>query len=69
MTIKDRLYEHIGWEQVADLHAIDIEMGESPSVGRQLALLLLENAENQTGVWLDKRERNELIDELQELYT
>lgn len=68
MSKIDQLMQHIGWEQVSDIHAVDSELGESPSRGDKLARLLLENAQNQTGILIDSKEEKEILNKIKSLY-
>jgi hypothetical protein len=57
----EEIMSYIGWQQVDDTHEIDRMCGQSLSTGRHLAELLLENAQNQSGVSLNDSERNEVL--------
>ena len=67
MTLNEKkhgLRQHIGYEQIADIHDIDAGCGMEPSKGRLLAELLIENAANQTGIWLEETELKEFITDI-----
>lgn len=64
----EQLNQHIGWQQVSDTHAVDAEIGDPPSTGTRLANLLIENAQNQTGLSLTAEEHAELQKEVKSKY-
>lgn len=68
MSNVEKLMEHVGWQQVSDIHAIDAECGDAPSRGSSLARQLIENAQNQTGITVDFKERKELTNKIKSLY-
>jgi len=68
MSKQEELMEHVGWQQVSDIHQIDAECGEAPSKGDSLALQLLQNAQNQTGISVDSKEQKEILSKIKSLY-
>ena len=64
----EKLNAHIGWEQVSDIQQLDAECGDRPSTGKKLAGYLIENAQNQTGIPLESKEREELVKILAKQY-
>jgi len=68
MSKQEKLMEHVGWNQVSDIHALDAECGDAPSKGNSLALQLLENAQNQTGISIDSKEQKEILSKIKSLY-
>ena len=68
MSSVEKLMEHVGWQQVSDIHSIDAECGDSPSRGDSLALQLLQNAQNQTGISVDSKEQKEILSKIKSLY-
>jgi len=64
----EELLKHVGWNQVSDIHALDAECGDSPSRGDSLACQLLENAQNQTGIFVDSKEQKEILSKIKSLY-
>lgn len=64
----EKLNAHIGWEQVSDTHTVDAEIGVPPSAGDRLARLLIENAQNQTGISLEPSEHEELKEKVKSQY-
>jgi hypothetical protein len=65
----DELMKHIGWEQVSDIHAADEECELPPSTGDCLAVLLLENAQNQTGILISAEEDKEILEKIKSIYS
>ena len=58
----EKIKPYLGYQQINDIQDIDRELGCEPSTGRKLARLLLENAQNQTGIELSDEEESKTLD-------
>jgi hypothetical protein len=67
----EKIKPYLGYQQINDIQDIDRELGCEPSTGRRcakrwsyikLARLLLENAQNQTGIELSDEEESKTLD-------
>lgn len=68
MSKVDKLMEHVGWQQVSDIHSLDTECGDAPSKGPSLVRQLIENAQNQTGITVNVAEHKELTNKIKSRY-
>jgi len=64
----NQLWQHIGHEQISDIHQMDEEMGETPSKGEDLVRALIENACNQTGILLNPVEAKDFFAKVHRIY-